>query len=79
MIRRHIRMNVAQKGERIGVISFRCQVAAYCKGIENGGALRDAMMRQKSLAEVEETLDAFANQYAAGPSGRLELAGAPGA
>ncbi|HEY3267413.1 MAG TPA: tRNA dihydrouridine synthase DusB, partial [Armatimonadota bacterium] len=33
MIRRHLRMNVAQKGERIGVIAFRCQVASYCKGL----------------------------------------------
>lgn len=59
MIRRHIRMNVAQKGERLGVVTFRCQIAAYCKGIENGGALRDAMMRAKTLPEVETALNAF--------------------
>lgn len=64
MMRRHIRMNVAQKGERIGVVSFRCQIAAYCKGIENGGALRDTMMRAKTLEEVEAALDAFAARCA---------------
>lgn len=57
MIARHLRMNVAQKGERIGVISFRCQVAAYCKGIEGGGRLRDAMIRLSRLADIEELLN----------------------
>lgn len=59
MISRHLRMNVAQKGERIGVISFRCQVAAYCKGIEGGGRLRDAMMRCDRYADIESLLDEF--------------------
>jgi nifR3 family TIM-barrel protein len=59
MISRHLDMNVAQKGERIGVISFRCQVAAYCKGIEGGGRLRDAMMRCSRYSDVQDLLGQF--------------------
>ncbi len=70
MIRRHLRLNVAQKGERLGIITFRCQIAAYCKGIENGGKLRDAMMRLSRLDEIEPLLDEFAGTQAEmAPSG----------
>lgn len=65
MIRRHLRLNVAQKGERLGVITFRCQIAAYCRGIEHGGRLRDAMMRLNRLQDIEALLDEFAGASAA--------------
>lgn len=64
MIRRHLRLNVAHKGERLGVISFRCQIAAYCHGVEGGGHLRDAVMRHQTLSEIETVLDAYSSQEA---------------
>lgn len=60
MMRRHLRLNVRQKGERLGVITFRCQVAAYCCGIPRGGALRDAIMRLSRLSDIETTMRDFA-------------------
>lgn len=57
MIRRHLVMNVEQKGERIGVVAFRCQVAAYCRGIPGGGHLRDAIMRMPKLSDILNLLD----------------------
>lgn len=70
MIARHLRMNIAQKGERIGVISFRCQVAAYCKGINGGGHLRDAIMRTAGFADIESMLEEF--KTAPGPETLLQ-------
>ena len=59
MIRRHIGLNVADKGERLGVVSFRSHVAAYCKGIPAGNRLRDALMRLPTLDGVYSELDRF--------------------
>ncbi|HEY3412413.1 MAG TPA: tRNA dihydrouridine synthase DusB [Armatimonadota bacterium] len=59
MMRRHLLLNVEQKGERIGVVAFRCQVAAYCKGIPGGNHLRDAIMRMPGLSDVLNLLDNY--------------------
>ena len=56
MMRRHLLLNVEQKGEHIGVVAFRCQVAAYCRGISGGGHLRDAIMRLPKLSDIDDLL-----------------------
>jgi tRNA-dihydrouridine synthase B len=66
LMRRHLLMNVQQKGERHGVVSFRCQIAAYCRGLEGGGPLRDSLMRAPSLRECLELLDAFVERLTGG-------------
>lgn len=56
LMRRHLRMSVEHRGEHVGVVTFRSQVAAYCRRIPGGRRLRDAVMRMDRWQDIDAML-----------------------
>ncbi len=55
----HARLGVEYKGERRAVIEMRKHYAGYLRGLPNNRALRIALMKPESLAELEDMLFSF--------------------
>lgn len=56
MARRHLEMAVSHKGERAAVPAMRGQIAWYLKGVPGGNAVKSAVNRMTSWAEVDACL-----------------------
>ncbi len=56
MVRRHLDMMLALKGERSGLLEMRKHTAWYIKGIKNSAAVRDTIFRLENKEEVLEVL-----------------------
>src|SRR5690606_22729174 len=61
---RHLRDNVAYRGERRGVMSFRRYYANYLKGLRDATRLRVSLMDYTELAPIEARLRAYQQQLA---------------
>ena len=58
LARRHLRLSVDYKGERVGVVQFRRHLNHYFKGLEHFKETRLRLLTAESAAEVERLLDA---------------------
>ena len=56
MVRRHMDMLLALKGERSGLLEMRKHTAWYIKGIKNSAAVRDTIFRLENKEEVLRVL-----------------------
>ena len=59
--RRHIHSLVALKGERIGILEARGQLAWYIKDIRGGASLRARATKVSTLQEADEFIDLIRN------------------
>ena len=53
---KHCELNIATKGEKIGILEMRKHLASYIKGIPNASELRSKLVRVNTLKEAEEIL-----------------------
>ncbi len=56
----HVRLLIAEKGERIGVAESRKHLAWYLHGLHGAAAARNAVMRAESAEDMEAVLASFA-------------------
>lgn len=63
----HLRANVAQRGERFGVLVTRRHLSGYLRGIDGAAALRRAMMQHETLDGCVGVLDEARARHARGP------------
>lgn len=56
---RHLRLSVAEKGDRKGVVEFRKHYAGYLRGLPRAARLRAELMQYAELAPVLERLLAY--------------------
>ena len=65
VMRHHLELVVAEKGERVAIREMRKHLAWYIKGMPNSAALRARIMTTDSLNELEtELLNFFERNYA---------------
>jgi len=62
VLREHLQASIESKGERRAVIEMRKLYSGYLKGLPNISRLRAALMSPESLAEVDDTLEAYVRQ-----------------
>ncbi|MEI7998893.1 MAG: tRNA dihydrouridine synthase DusB [Candidatus Omnitrophota bacterium] len=55
----HLKLNVAHKGEKYGVQTFRKHYTGYLKGLPNISALRTELMKYTQLEQVVTKLDQY--------------------
>lgn len=55
----HLKLNIAFKGERLGIIEFRKFYSGYLKGIPNISSVRQKLVTSDSFVEIEEILFTF--------------------
>lgn len=60
MIKRHMQMLIALKGEHTGICEMRKHIAWYLKGLPNSAAVKEAVFRTNSGEEIISLLDGFA-------------------
>ena len=56
IILKHLRMEVEEKGENVGIKEMRKHICAYIKNMENASVFRDKVNKIDSLTEVEKSL-----------------------
>lgn len=59
----HLKLNIAYKGERLGIIEFRKFYSGYLKGIPNVSSIRQKLVTSDSFVEIEETLNNFLQYF----------------
>lgn len=55
----HLKLNIAYKGEKLGIIEFRKFYSGYLKGLPNVSTIRQKLVTSDSFIEIEETLNSF--------------------
>ncbi len=63
---RHLKENVAHRGEHRGVTTFRKFYGNYLKGMHGGAKLRAGLMAYMEVPPIEEALRGFAEGFRAG-------------
>jgi len=59
----HIRLIREDKGEYTGAAEIKKHAALYLKGVRSAASIRDAIMKTKSTAEIEEILYGIKKSY----------------
>lgn len=59
LCRQHLKLNVAQKQEKYGVLTFRKHYAGYLRGLPNIGHLRRLLMQTTTFDETSECLQKY--------------------
>ncbi|MGQ9818454.1 MAG: tRNA dihydrouridine synthase DusB [Candidatus Kapaibacteriales bacterium] len=59
----HLKLNIAYKGERLGILEFRKFYNGYLRGIPNVSTVRQKLVTSDSFAEIEETLYTFSLHF----------------
>jgi len=58
MVMRHLDLQIAQDGEKNGVLKMRKQIGWYLKGARNASAVRNAVNSSSDLSEIRELITA---------------------
>jgi len=64
VVKRHLEMSVAWKGERLGVYETRRHYSNYFKGVENFKPFRQKLVTTESSAEIYDILDSISEKFA---------------
>lgn len=59
---RHAAMQLAEKGDHLGILQMRKHIAWYTAGYRNSAKLRSRINSVLSLPELTEVLDAWAEE-----------------
>jgi len=65
----HVRLNVGNDGEPLGLITARRAMAAYLKHVPNAKDVRSRIMTCTRVAELEEVLGEFLSRAGRGAAG----------
>lgn len=61
--KKHLRQSVSWKGDIVGILEMRRHYANYLKGLPHIKEFRQQLVTYKTLAEIEDVLDAIVLQY----------------
>ncbi|QJB34520.1 tRNA dihydrouridine synthase DusB [Chitinophaga oryzae] len=61
--KKHLRQSVSWKGDIVGILEMRRHYANYLKGLPHIKEFRQQLVTYKTLAEIEDVLDAIVTQY----------------
>ncbi|MBC9911017.1 tRNA dihydrouridine synthase DusB [Chitinophaga varians] len=61
--KKHLRQSVSWKGDIVGILEMRRHYANYLKGLPHIKEFRQQLVTYKTLAEIEDVLDAIVSQY----------------
>lgn len=59
IIKKHLRLLIEEKGEKIGIKEFRKHLAAYSKNLANASVFRTLVNKIESKEELIEVLEEF--------------------